>query len=124
MTPEAKDYLDKAHDDLDDARKIMTIQLAKVAARSAYYAAFIIDRTGKVAKTHSGVGICAPPERRRECRQVLVTFLAQAYKYKEIGDYGLGHGAVVTDAEAVEAIAAAARFIERIAVLLVVDPPK
>lgn len=98
MTPEAEDYLDKARSDLDDARKIMTIQLAKVAARSAYYAAFhaaeafIIERTGKVAKTHSGV--------RTELARLLkdayvgqrffLTFLAQAYKYKEIGDYGLG----------------------------------
>ena len=61
MTPEAKDCLDKARDDLDDARKIVAIHLAKVAARSAYYAAFhaagalTIERTGKVAKTHSGV---------------------------------------------------------------------
>ena len=57
MTPEAKDYLDKARDDLEDARKIAAIHLAKVAARSAYYVAFhaaealIIERTGKIAKT-------------------------------------------------------------------------
>jgi uncharacterized protein (UPF0332 family) len=88
VTPEAKDYLDKARDDLDDARKIAAIHLAKVAARSAYYAAFhaaealIIERTGKVAKTHSGV--------RTEFARLLkdtsggeramLTFLAQGYK--------------------------------------------
>jgi uncharacterized protein (UPF0332 family) len=57
VTPEAKDYLDKARDDLDDARKIVAIHLATVAARSAYYAAFHAAeaRTGKIAKTHSGV---------------------------------------------------------------------
>ena len=47
--------------DFEDARKIEAIGLATVAARAAYYAAFhaaeafIIDRTGKVVKTHSGV---------------------------------------------------------------------
>ncbi len=128
MTPEAKDYLDKAHDDLDDARKIVAIHLAKIAARSAYYAAFhaaealIIER--KVVKTHSGV--------RTEFARLLkdtpggeramLTFLAQGYKYKEIGDYGVGRGAVVTDEEANDAIDNAARFFERITVLLKADP--
>jgi uncharacterized protein (UPF0332 family) len=61
MTPEAKNYLDKASDDLADARKIAALPLPKVAARTAYYAmfhaaeAFIVERTGKIAKTHSGV---------------------------------------------------------------------
>jgi len=126
VTPEAKDYLEKARDDLSDARKIIAIPLAKVAARSAYYAAFhaseafIIERTGKVAKTHSGVRT----ELARLLKDLpgaekgLLTFLAQAYKYKEIGDYGVGHGAVVTDAEAIAAIEDAAHFIERIVVLL------
>jgi uncharacterized protein (UPF0332 family) len=61
VTPEAADYLSKARDDLNDARKIAAIGLAKVAARAAYYSAFhaaeafIVERTGKIAKTHSGV---------------------------------------------------------------------
>jgi uncharacterized protein (UPF0332 family) len=126
VTPEAKDYLDKARDDLDDARKIAAIHLAKVAARSAYYAAFhaaealIIERTGKVAKTHSGV--------RTEFARLLkdtpggeramLTFLAQGYKYKEIGDYAVGRGATVTDKEAGDAIDSAASFLERVTTLL------
>ena len=89
MTPEAKDYLDKARDDLDDARKIIAIPLAKIAARTAYYAAFhaaeafIIERTGKVAKTHSGVRtefarlLKDTPSVGKE----LLKFLGQAYKY-------------------------------------------
>jgi len=50
VTPEAENYLIKAWDDLKDARKIVAIGLATVAARTAYYAAFhaaeafIIDR--------------------------------------------------------------------------------
>jgi uncharacterized protein (UPF0332 family) len=61
VKPEAQDYLDKALEDLGDAEKIAGIFLAKVAARSTYYAAFhaaeafIIERTGKVPKTHNGV---------------------------------------------------------------------
>jgi uncharacterized protein (UPF0332 family) len=126
VTPEANDYLDEARDDLDDARKIVAIHLAKVAARSAYYAAFhaaealIIERTGKVAKTHSGV--------RTEFARLLkdtpgdgramLTFLAQGYKYKEIGDYGVGRSAVVTDEGANDAIDNAARFLERVTALL------
>jgi hypothetical protein len=40
VTPEAAAYLDKAREDLNDARAIVAIGLAKAAARSAYYAAF------------------------------------------------------------------------------------
>ncbi|MGO9007984.1 MAG: HEPN domain-containing protein [Beijerinckiaceae bacterium] len=105
MKPEAEDYLDKAHDDLDDARKIAGISLAKVAARSAYYAAFhaaeafIIEHTGKVAKTHSGVRteFARLLKDTPSVEKQLLKFLGQAYKYKEISDYAVGHGAVVTD---------------------------
>lgn len=61
MKPETKDYLDRAREDLDDARKILGVPLPRIVARSAYYAAFhaaeafVIEHTGKVAKTHSGV---------------------------------------------------------------------
>ncbi len=132
MTPEAADYLDKARDDLNDAKKIAAIGLAKVAARSAYYAAYhtaqalIVERTGKIAKTHSGVR----PEFARLTREmpeigrVFSIFLAKAYKYKEICDYGVGgHGAVVTMAESNEVVANAADFIDRITILLAEPPP-
>jgi uncharacterized protein (UPF0332 family) len=126
VTPEAKDYLDKARADLDDARKIVAIHLAKVAARSAYYAAFhaaealIIERTGKVAKTHSGVrsAFARLLKDTPGGEKAMLTFLAQGYKYKEIGDYGVGRGAVVTDEEANDAIDNAARFLERVTALL------
>jgi len=61
VRPEAADYLDKARSDLEDARKIAAIGLPKIAARTAYYAAFhaaeafIVERAGKIAKTHSGL---------------------------------------------------------------------
>jgi uncharacterized protein (UPF0332 family) len=127
VTPEAADYLNKARDDLNDARKVAAIGLAKLAARSAYYAAFhaaeafIVERTGKVAKTHSGLR----SEFARLGREVpeidrsFSVFLAQAYKYKEISDYGVGPGAVITMAEADDALTNAARLIDCIAALLV-----
>ncbi len=61
MTPEVRAYLDKAAEDLADARKIHAISLYKVAARCAYYVAFhaaealLLARTGRIAKTHRGV---------------------------------------------------------------------
>ena len=61
MTPEARAHLDKALEDLDDAEKMIGIGLSRAAARSAYYSAFhaaealIVERTAKVAKSHSGV---------------------------------------------------------------------
>lgn len=126
MTPEAQDYLDKARDDCNDARKIAGIGLARASARSAYYAAFhaaeafIIARTGKVAKTHSGVRseFARLAKDATDLDQALPKFLAQAYKYKEISDYGVGHGAVVTIAEAQDAIINAERFIAAVTVVL------
>jgi len=126
VTPEAADCLSKARDDLNDARKIAAIGLAKVAARSAYYAAFhaaeafIVERTGKIAKTHSGLR----SEFARLARDVpeidrtFSVFLAQAYKYKEISDYGIGPGAVITMAEADDALRNAARLIDCVAKLM------
>ncbi len=132
MTPEAKDYLDKARADLNDARTIIGLPLPIVAARSAYYAAFhaaeafIIERTGKVAKTHSGVRseFARLLKDTPAAKRALLKFLAQAYKYKEISDYGIGHGAVITDAEANDAIDDAARFIERVTAFLTGEPSK
>jgi uncharacterized protein (UPF0332 family) len=126
LTPEAADYVAKARGDLSDARKVIAIGLATIAARSAYYAAFhaaeafIIERTGKVAKSHSGVrgefGRLAKDTPALD--KTFSTFLAKAYSYKEIGDYRVDQGAVVTDAEAKDAIGAATRFVDRIEALL------
>ena len=50
--------------------------------------------------------------------RTLVRFLGRAYRFKEVADYGIGPQAVVTDSEAQEAIASAARFVDCIASLL------
>ncbi|MBU3889008.1 MULTISPECIES: HEPN domain-containing protein [Methylosinus] len=126
MKAEAADFLEKAREDLSDARKIAAIGLSKVAARCAYYAAFhaaeafIIEATGKSVKTHSG----ARAEFARLAKdsgaidKSLPKFLAKAYIYKEISDYGAGPGADVTPSDAEEAIVAATHFIDSIAALL------
>lgn len=132
MTPEAADYLDKARDDLDDARKVVAIGLAKIAARAAYYAAFhaaealIVERTGKIAKTHSGVRseFARLARAAPEIDKAFSIFLAKAYEYKGIADYGIGHGAVVTMAEADDAIRNAARLVDCITALLAEGPPQ
>ncbi|MDB5481566.1 MAG: hypothetical protein JWO83_2619 [Caulobacteraceae bacterium] len=131
MTPEAEAYLAKAREDLEDAREILRIHLAKVAARSAYYAAFhaaealIIERTGRVAKTHSGVRAAFARLwlNASQADRSAPTFLAHAYRLKEIGDYGVGQGALVTDDEAHEAVEGAAKFIASVSALLTRGPP-
>jgi len=126
LTPEAADYLAKARGDLSDARKVITIGLATMAARATYYAAFhaaeafIIERTGKVAKSHSGVRseFARLAKDTPALDKTYSTFLAKAYSYKEIGDYRVDPGAIVTDADAKDAIDDATRFVEHVTVLL------
>jgi uncharacterized protein (UPF0332 family) len=96
------------------------------AARAAYLAGFhaaqalISERAGRVAKSHSGVRSAFARLVRDDPRvdRSLLSFLGRAYRFKEIADYGTGPDAVVTVAEAEEAIAVAQRFVEIIAGLL------
>jgi uncharacterized protein (UPF0332 family) len=96
------------------------------AARAAYLAGFhaaqalISERTGRVAKGHSGVRSAFARLVRDDPRvdRSLVSFLGRAYRFKEVADYGIGPHAIVTVAEAEEAIASAQRFVEFIARLL------
>lgn len=48
----------------------------------------------------------------------MLTFLARAYKYKELSDYGIGQAANVTEAEAVALIEEANDFLDRVKVLV------
>lgn len=126
MTPEVAAYLDKAREDLADARKILAISLPKVAARSAYYVAFhaaealLLARTDRIAKTHTGLRAALAqvlPGSAGENRELL-TFLARAYKFKELSDYGIGRAADVTEAEASSLIEGATRFLDRVTTLI------
>ena len=106
MKPETAAYLDKAHRDLADAKAIAAIGLATAAARTAYYAALhaaeavIVERTGTIAKTHSGLRSKIADLSRTEpaIDKALQTFLGQAYVFKEISDYGVDREATVTPA--------------------------
>lgn len=126
MTPEAADYLEKARQDLADARKVADIGLAAVAARLAYYAAFhaaealVLARLGRVGKTHSGV--------RADVARVLIdeedkgrgmlTFLAHAYSHKQVADYAVGSRSSITQKHADDAITGAEEWIDRVAAML------
>ena len=126
MKPETRKFLDKAQSDLADAEKIAAIDLANVAARSAYYAAFhaaeglIFERAGKVAKTHSGVRseFARLAKQSPQIDKAFAAFLAEAYKFKEISDYSVDQNQSVTTAEAVRAIANAERFVAAISARL------
>lgn len=96
------------------------------AGRAAYLAgfhaaqAFISERTGKIAKSHSGVRSVFSRLVKRDPRidRTLIRLLGRAYKFKEIADYGTGPHAILTVAEAQEMIDTAEQFIDRIAALL------
>ena len=126
MKPETRKFLDKARSDLTDAKKIAAIELANVAARSAYYAAFhaaegfIFERAGKVAKTHSGVRseFARLAKQSPQIDKAFAAFLAEAYKFKEISDYSVDQNQSVTIGEAVSAIANAEHFVAAISALL------
>lgn len=131
MTPETKAYLDKAAENLADARTILAIPLAKVAARSAYYVAFhaaealLMARTVKIAKTHRGVRSALSEllsDDSADDREIL-TFLARGYRFKELSDYGVGPTAVVTEADASALIDGASRCLDRVKAMIEAGNP-
>jgi uncharacterized protein (UPF0332 family) len=92
----------------------------------AYYAAFhaaeafIVQRTGKVGKSHSGVRaqfarlLKDEPDAGRE----MLSYLARAYSYKQIGDCAVGRDASVTPTQREDALDGAQLFVERVAAIL------
>jgi uncharacterized protein (UPF0332 family) len=126
MKPEAGYYLAKARQDLSDARQIFAIALANVAARSAYYAAFhaaealLVEKTGRIAKTHRGVRSEFARLTKDDSRvpKAMTQFLALAYRYKEIGDYGVDPDEVVTMQNADTAITPATDFLDCVEAIL------
>lgn len=126
MIPDVERSLWRARADLDDARKIAALPIARVAARLAYSAAFhaaeafIAARTGRIAKTHAGVrsefnrlikGEVGDP---RDLGRVL----KDGYRFKEMVDYWVDPENVISDQDAAAMITAAQRFIDRVAALL------
>ncbi|MCI0598330.1 MAG: HEPN domain-containing protein [Beijerinckiaceae bacterium] len=97
---ESGDYLNRARQVLQEARVIASINLPEAAGRAAYMAAYhaaqalIFDRTGKIAKTHTGVRSEFARLAKDDPRinRVFTAFHAQAYYLKAIAAC-----AVVTD---------------------------
>ena len=128
MKSEAADYLGKARQCLNDAEQIAAAtSLHHIVAREAYLAAFhaveayLFERTGKAAKTHRGLrsefGRLARGDPRMD--REFLTFLAEAYEYKSIADYGVGPTSrSITTEGARSALDTAARLIDCIAGLL------
>jgi uncharacterized protein (UPF0332 family) len=127
VTPEAADYLSKASESLNKARSLLDVMhYSDEAARAAYLAGFhaaqaiVFERTARVAKSHSGLRTAFPRLAKDDpgIDRTFTCFLARAYKFKEIADYGIGPQAVVTAAEAQEMIDLATRFVDRMAEIL------
>jgi uncharacterized protein (UPF0332 family) len=124
LKPETERYLDKARQALNEARAVAGIELAEAAGRAAYLAMFhaaqalIFERIGKVPKTHHGVHAQFSRLAKNEPRIgiELPRFLSQTYDFKT--DYEIGPDATVPLGEALSAIEAAQKFIDRIVELL------
>lgn len=117
MTPITRNYLDSATADCEEAAKILAIGLASAAARSAYYCVFhtaealIFELSGKVAKTHSGVRAEFARLMPDEADRWMRTFLADAYRFKEIADYDFEGRKAITLAVAQATVQQARRFL-------------
>jgi uncharacterized protein (UPF0332 family) len=87
-------------------------------------ASFFMDRA-QIAKTHSGLRseFFRLARETPELDNALPVFLAKAYRFKDVADYGAGPDAVVTSAEADDAITRAAHFVAAITALLA-EPPR
>ncbi len=115
MTGPAADHFGKAERELAEARAILAIGLAESAGRAAYLAAFhaaqalIVQRTGKIARTHAGVRseFARPARHERE----LVVFLARAYHLKEVADYAVSRDRTISLTEASDAVELATGFV-------------
>jgi uncharacterized protein (UPF0332 family) len=126
VTPEAAQSLEIARQHLAAADASIGVPIAFVAAREAYLAgyhaamAYVLEKTGKAAKTHSGLrsefARLARTEPRIDPR--LVGFLARAYTLKSAADYGADPLAMISLEQAREAAGVARQFIGAIAELI------
>jgi uncharacterized protein (UPF0332 family) len=82
--------------------------------------AFVLEKTGKPAKTHSGLRSEFARLARFESRidPRFVGFLARAYTLKSAADYGVDPLATISLEQAKEAAEVARQFIDSIAALL------
>jgi uncharacterized protein (UPF0332 family) len=125
MKRESADFLLKASEFLLKARDVLG-HWPDEAGRAVYLAAFhaaqafIFEKTGDVAKTHSGVrgrfGYLTRDDPRFD--DELRTFLGRAYNFKSIADYETGPGARIPPDRVASAIQISSRFVEVVAIVL------
>jgi uncharacterized protein (UPF0332 family) len=126
VTPEVADYLDKAHELLDEATVALGVNLNKAAGRAAYLAgfhaaqAFLSPHYKRVPKTHSGVRgefakLVKDDPRITELQRA---FLGRAYSLKEVADYETGPDAQITREQAQTAIDEARQFVAAVTALI------
>jgi len=126
MNPLPQDYIVKAKQCLSKARKVLELGLNDEAGRIAYLAGFhaaeaiILNRTGKIAKTHSGVRseFARIAKNDPDLNKEWVSFLGWAYDMKTTADYLCGYDTEVPRERAEEAIATAERFVSCINAIL------
>ena len=110
----------------------MMIDLTEAAGRTAYLAMFhaaqalIFDRTGSIAKTHSGVRSEFARISKDDSRvsREFTASLAQAHVLKEIADYEMGPNAIVPRERAAAVIESAEKFIDCISRVVASREPR
>ncbi len=129
MKPEAAAFLEKSREFLVKADGMLANQWSDEAGRAAYLAGFhaaqalIFEKQGRAVKSHSGVQaqfarlVKDDPRFDIEQRR----FLGRAYNLKALVDYETGPGAHITEAQAIEAIRMAERFVAAVAELMPED---
>lgn len=121
---DAEPHIVKARESLEFARYALAGEYTEQAGRSAYMAAyhsalaFIVARTGKSPKTHSGVRSEFARLAREESgiSREQVSLLGWSYELKNVADYE--QEAMVSLTEAERAIEGASRLVEAVAVLI------
>jgi uncharacterized protein (UPF0332 family) len=122
VTPDAELFLDKARQCLADDVLYRPL-VPRIAGREAYLAAshaaeaLVLERSAKIAKTHSGLRSEFARLTRNEPRidRALSAFPGQAYELKSIADYGTGTEASISPGTARAAVDTATRFVDCIA---------
>jgi uncharacterized protein (UPF0332 family) len=126
VKPETARFVEFARDMLRRANRMSSIDLNDDAGRAAYLACFhiaqavIIEREGRVLKSHHGVQVefnrIVKDDPRAD--RPLIGFPSRAYKYKTVADYGFDAPAHSSADDARMALQGPTRFVDAFAALL------
>ena len=121
MKPQTSACLAMASQALDKARRVLAINIPDEAGRHAYYAqALIFERTDKISKSHKGVSSQFHKLAKDEpaIGTDLARDLSATYHFKEAADYETDTAAMITAADARDAIGTAEHFVAVISKVL------